>query len=116
MLHDSAARTEGSVARSFRITGKHTEVRDSDSSTTHISDCEEEIAQLFSTFLKEAMVSANIVRLANCLPSIQARGFSRAIAKKVDLLQTVKEASNHDEFPGTVLGPCRSLLESWEDG
>jgi hypothetical protein len=27
----------------------------------------------------------------------------------------IKEVSDHHEFPETVLGPCRSLLESWKD-
>lgn len=116
MLDDSAALVGGFVAESFRAMGEHAKVRDSDSSATPISNSEEWKAQLYSDRIKEAMDSDNLIRLATCLPIIQAKGFSRHIAKEVNLLQIVKEVSDHGAFPETVLGPCRSLLESWKDG
>jgi hypothetical protein len=114
MLGSPAALVGRFVAESFRAKGEHANLRDSNSSATPISNSEEEKAQLYSDRLKAAIRSANINSLAVCLPYIQARSFSRAIAINSELLQTVEEIADHDEFPETVLKPCRSLLQSWK--
>jgi hypothetical protein len=114
VLDGSAALAAGPVAKSFCTIEERAKVRDFDSSATPISNSEEEKAQLYSDKLKAAIRSANINLLAVCLPYIQARSFSRAIAIKSELLQTVEEIADHDEFPETVLKPYKSLLQSWK--
>lgn len=115
MLGGSAALPRRSVAKLLRTTRERAEAQDSDSFETPISNSEEKKAQLYSEWIKAAMASANTTRLAACLPFIQANNFSRAIAEGADLPRMIKEVSDDHEFPETVLGSCRSLLESWKD-
>ena len=115
MLDGSAALAGGPVAKSFRTIEERAEVRDFDSFATPISNSKERKAQLYGIRIEKAMVSADTSRLATCLPFIQANNLSRAIAEGADLLRMIKKVSVRHEFPETVLGPCRSLLESWKN-
>jgi hypothetical protein len=116
MLGDPAALAEESVAKSPLTARKQAEVWDSDPFANPVSNSEQGKAKLYSDKIKAAMGSADIFRLAICLPFIQANNFSRAIAEEVGLLQKIKEVSDNHEFPETVLEPCKSLLESWKNG
>ncbi|GAB7336749.1 hypothetical protein MBLNU13_g10844t1 [Cladosporium sp. NU13] len=115
MFNAPAAFLGGSVSKSLRTTRDFAKAQDFDSFEEPVFDDAARKAQLYSNRIKAEMASADKIRSVACLPFIQMNAFPRAIAKEVDLLRMIQEISDHHEFPETVLGPCRSLLDSWKD-